>query len=149
MPNINWPKVPDATDFTPIPEGKYPVLVTKVEGGTTKTNNDEMWTMELTVCAGEFIGRKFTDRLVFSEKGVGRIKRALKAMGLDVTVEANYSPVDILDKKFVADVIIDEQTVRKPGQEPKTYQNNKVSFAGFYSIDTVAVEIGDDDPLPF
>lgn len=150
MPKINWPNVQDASDYTPIPEGKYQVMVTKVEGGTTKTGGDEMWTIELTVCAGSFVGRKFTERLVFSEKGVGRVKLALKAMGFDVSKESEVFAVDMLDKKCVVDVIIDEQTIRKPGQEAKTYRNNKVSFAGFFPIDTTATPPSDeDDDLPF
>lgn len=152
MPLINWPNVADASEFTPVPEGKYKVKITDVEGGTTKSSGDEMWTVELTITLGQYVGRKIIDRFVFSEKGVGRVKLALKSIGQDVSKEREVRPVDIIDGECFVDVIIDEQIVRKPGQEPKTYRNNKVTFAGYSAIDAAhvpQVENEDGDDLPF
>lgn len=148
MPQINWPEVPDAN--SPVPEGVYRVEVDTVNV-SFNINKDEMWTVGFKIVSGSYVGRKIVDRLVWSEKAMPRVKIAMSALGIDTSGVSNVTPDDIKGKRCVLDVVVVEKIDRKPGQEPKTYHNNKVTFAGYSAIDTAHVPppADDDEDLPF
>lgn len=148
MPKVNWPDVRDADNFSPAPPGTYRVKVAKVDVGKSQSL-DEMWTIELTIVAGDYKGKKIIDRLTFSPQGLPRVKIAAKAFGIDVSKESNFNPVDILTHHCNVDVTVEDYVSRKPGQEAKTYQNNKVAFAGYHALGSVSNAEEADDDLPF
>jgi len=73
MPVINFSKVDDVQDYSPLPEGKYLCELSEVEETSTQYG-DEMWKLKFEVVDGEHIGRYIFDNMVFSEAALKRVK---------------------------------------------------------------------------
>ena len=152
MPKVNFPKVPDVQDFSPLPEGKYLCKIIEIDETTTR-NDDEMWKLHFKVIKGESRGRHLIDNLVFSEAAMKRVKLICSRLGLDTTQEIDVTPDLLLDRKCYIEVEIQDY-VNDKGEDRK---RNKVAFAGYELYEDADVdqeesdarEIEEEDELPF
>jgi hypothetical protein len=128
MPKMNFDEVPDATDFTPVPEGEYLARVVTVAKGITE-NNNEKWDIKLRIMGGEHEGRHVLDCLVFTERAYPRIKLVCKRLGIDVSGTVDLKPSDLEGRHAYITVEIEEFE----GRDGKTKQSNKIPFAGYRS----------------
>ena len=124
MPKINWEKVEDSQEFTPIPEGRYNATIDSVEVKETK-NGDEMWLVKFNIDSENYQNRKILTNLVFNEGGYGNIKKLYSAI-FDSKLPKNCEPSDIEGEKVIIDVIITEYNGKK---------YNNIPYAGFYASD--------------
>ncbi len=131
MPKIDFSKVPDIEDFSPIPPGSYRCEIAQVEESTTQFG-DEMWRLRLVVQGKEYAGRCIFDNLVFSEAAMSRVKLFCSRLGLDVSGEIGLKPAMIEGRTCVVSVEIEEYEDR----EGKTKKRNVVPYAGYYDSDT-------------
>lgn len=91
----NWDTVPDVEDRTSVPEGVYDVQIVEVQERETRDGSDR-WALRLEVCAGEYTGRHAGwDGLVWSERGMPRVKQLLSVLGLPVEGEQELQPDDL------------------------------------------------------
>ena len=126
MPKYNWDDVEDNVEFTALPAGDYPCKVTACVEATTQ-KGDPMWNIELEVISGEFKGRKAFDRLVFSGKGLSRVKLVFhRLLGIELEGEMSVNNDKLLDGKGIV-------TLTQKVYEGKI-QNN-VPFDGYKPFD--------------
>jgi hypothetical protein len=73
------------TDLVTVPPGEYLCRVREVRVRRTKDGAHEQWALCLEVAEGEHAGHFAAwDNLTFSDKGLPRVKLALRALGEDV-----------------------------------------------------------------
>jgi len=150
MPKIDFSKVDDARDFSPVPAGKYLCRLSEIEEASTQ-HGDEMWKLRFEVVKGPYAGRFIFDNLVFSEAALKRVKLICSRLGLDVSKELDLTP-DLI-KGRVAILTVDIQPYEDA--EGRTKQRNTVPFAGYERAsesDAPPAGAGEDDGeehLPF
>ncbi len=152
MPKIDFNKVDDVQDFTPLPDGKYACTVVGIEEGATQ-HGDEMWRLRLVVESGPCRGRYIFDNLVFSEAAMRRVKLVCSRLGLDVSQELDLTPALVKGRSCQVTVGTEEYV----DHEGKTKRRNVVPFAGYDRADQRAssapagVDTEDDaeSDLPF
>ena len=151
MPKVDFSKIDDVQDFSPLPAGKYPCKLVEVEEARTQYD-DEMWKLRFQVASGQYAGRFIFDNLVFSEAALKRAKLICSRLGLDVSKELDLTPE--LIKGRVAMLTVDIEPYEDA--EGRTKQRNVVSFAGYEraseSDTPPAAGTGEDDGeehLPF
>ncbi len=92
------------TDFISVPAGTYLCSLSEVREGNTR-NGDARWSMRLTVAEGEFTGRFASfDSLVFSKRGLNRVRKVLAALGLPSKGRVEIEPEDLEVRKAFVDV---------------------------------------------
>lgn len=137
MPKIDFAKVDDVQDFTPIPDGKYLCRLTDIE--ETHTNHgDDMWRMRFQVADGPHAGRMLFDNLVFSDAAMKRVKLVCSRLGLDVSGELDITPELLKGRACLLTV----QTEEYEDQEGRRRKRNVVPFAGYEKADGAAAPQG-------
>ena len=126
MPKRDWDKVPDSESWI-VPAGEYLCEVTDVETSQTQYG-DEMWSLKLTVKQGEFAGKWFFDRLIFSEKGVSRVKLVCGKFGIELKGQMDLEPEHLLNRCALVTTDIDTYEHMESGQMRK---RNNVPFDGY------------------
>ena len=142
MPKIDFAKVDDVQDFTPLPAGKYPCRLAEIEEATTHAG-DEMWKLRFEVARGEHAGRLVFDNLVFSQAAMKRVKLICSRLGLDVSKELDLKPEML--KGRTANLTVEIEPYED--SEGRTKQRNVVPFAGYERTGEAAEE--DESALPF
>jgi hypothetical protein len=127
---IPFQKVPDAQDFTPVPDGEYLCRLTSVEESETK-EGDGLWKMHFVIDEGEHSGSYIFDNLIFSEKALPRAKHICQELGLDTSGELDLTPAAIMDRKCYLSVTVEAYEV---GGVRK--QKNKVLFTGYRAVES-------------
>ncbi len=140
MPKVDFSKIDDVQDFSPLPPGKYPCRLVEVEEAKTQYD-DEMWKLRFQVASGPHAGRFIFDNLVFSEAAIKRAKLICSRLGLDVSGELELTPEML--KGRACQVTVDVQDYED--QEGKTKKRNVVPFAG-YERSGQTDEVGDPQP---
>lgn len=143
MPVIDFDQVEDAEDFSPLPPDDYFCRVSDVEE-TVSQNGNEMWNLTLTVMDGEFGGRKFFDRLVFTPAALKRVKFVVQKLGIDVSGTVELVP-DMLTGRQAIVTVQNEPYTDDKGREKV---RNSVPFAGYESVDGAGAPSPDDGPAP-
>jgi len=158
MPKVDFSKVDDVQDFTPLPEAKYLCRLSEIEEATTQYG-DELWKLRFEVIEGEHAGRYIFDNMVFSQAAMKRVKLICSRLGLDVTGELDLTPETLIGRTAWVDAQIEEYE----DSQGKKKRRNVVPFAGYEHADKAPasaaaparanVEGGGeetpDDPLPF
>ncbi|MCG3204354.1 MAG: hypothetical protein KCHDKBKB_01069 [Elusimicrobia bacterium] len=146
MPKIDFNKIDDVVDFSPLPPGKYHCKVTEVEEASTQ-NGDEMWNVRFQVMGGEHMGRYIFDRLVFSSAAIKRVKLVCSRLGLDVSGELDLTPQMIIGRSCLLSVLNEEY---EDGEGAKKMRN-VVPFAGYEKAEksAPAAPAADSDDEPF
>ena len=143
MTVIDFSRIEDVNDFTPLPEGQYLSRVDDV-GITTTKSGDEMWRLRFVVEEGEYAGRYIFDKLVFSDAALTRVKLICSRLGLDVSGKVELTPELIEGCTCVISVQIEDYE----DNEGETKTRNIVPFKGYdYSDDQLAETA--DDSRPF
>ena len=126
MPKVDFSKIDDVQDFSPLPAGKYPCKLVEVEEARTQYD-DEMGKLRFQVASGQYAGRFIFDNLVFSDAAIKRAKLICGRLGLNVSGELNLT-TDML-KGRACQVTVDVEDYED--KEGKTKKRNVVPFAGY------------------
>ena len=126
MPTIDFSKIEEAHDFTPLPEGKYLCRVLEVEESATQ-NGDEMYKLRFVVLEGEYTGRIVFDNLVFSKAALKRAKLICSKLGIDVSGNIEITPELLKNRKCHISVVTEEYE-DDAGNIKKL---NRIPFAGY------------------
>ena len=95
---LDFENTEEISDFVSVPSGTYLCRVVEVRERVTK-GDDTLWALRLAVAEGEFTGRHASwDNLVFSIRGLSRVRRVLTALGLPSDGKVNIEPDDLVGK---------------------------------------------------
>jgi len=155
MPRIDFNRVDDVQDFSPLPDGRYLCRLAEVEEAATQYG-DEMWKLRFVVESGPHRGRYIFDNMVFSDAALKRVKLICSRLGIDVSGELDLTPTLIKGRSCYVTV----ETEEYEDYEGNTKQRNVVPFAGYDRADgapatpvSKAVQAGGEDDsesdLPF
>lgn len=155
MPRIDFNRVDDVQDFSPLPDGRYLCRLAEVEEAATQYG-DEMWKLRFVVESGPHRGRYIFDNMVFSDAALKRVKLICSRLGLDVSGELDLTPSLIKGRRCYVTV----ETEEYEDYEGNTKQRNVVPFAGYDRADGAPATVspkaeqagGEDDSesdLPF
>lgn len=137
------------TDFVTVPPGTYLCRIAEIRERQSRAG-DTLWGMRLVVEEGEFIGRLAAwDNLVFSSRGLTRVKLVLRALGLPADGKIDLKPEDLTDRQVLAEV----RPAEYHSPEGVMTRRNEVPYDGYLPV---MLEPKDDpestddvDPLPF
>ncbi len=128
---IDFSAIEDIESFVSIPEGTYTCRITEVREGTTREGSLR-WALRLEVADGDYAGRTAAwDGLVWSERGLPRIKRILQRFGFDVSGTLEISPSDLQGRKVRVQLTTEER------EDPNTGQRTarlRVPYLGYESV---------------
>ncbi len=130
MPRIDFNRVDDVQDFSPLPDGRYLCRLAEVEEAATQYG-DEMWKLRFVVESGPHRGRYIFDNMVFSDAALKRVKLICSRLGLDVSGELDLTPTLIKGRSCYVTV----ETEEYEDYEGNTKQRNVVPFAGYDRAD--------------
>jgi len=130
MPRIDFNRVDDVQDFSPLPDGRYLCRLAEVEEAATQYG-DEMWKLRFVVESGPHRGRYIFDNMVFSDAALKRVKLICSRLGLDVSRELDLTPALIKGRSCYVTV----ETEEYEDYEGNTKQRNVVPFAGYDRAD--------------
>ena len=130
MPTIDFTKVEEAKESNLVWNGKYLVSIQKVEEGEAKTGTP-YWELQMKIITGKFTGKTVKDKLFFTEKAYGRIKKLFSSLGHDVSGKFNCTIDKILNYQLMIDVK-QELFEKEDGTKGITC---RPTFAGFYPDD--------------
>jgi len=101
------------TDLVTVPPGEYLCRVRDVRVRRTKDGLHEQWALCLEVAEGEHAGHFAAwDNLTFSDKGLPRVKLALRALGEDVSSVVDLEGPELGGREVVCQLI--EQSYADP-----------------------------------
>jgi hypothetical protein len=127
---LDFSTVEDAESFVSIPEGTYSVRIAEVRENATRDGSPR-WSLRLEVAEGEYAGRTAAwDSLVFSERGLPRVKQVLGLLGFDVSGAVELQPPDLIDLRARAQLQIEEYEDRLTG---KRQRRLRVPYSGYES----------------
>ena len=151
MPKIDFSKVDEVQNYSPLPDGRYLCRVAEVEQATTQ-HGDEMWKLRFLVEAGPHRGRYIFDNMVFSEAAMKRVKLLCSRLDLNAAGELDLTPALIKGRTCYLTV----ETEEYEDGEGMTKKRNVVPFAGYERADetgalgaTKPSAMSDDEDLPF
>jgi len=114
-------------DYTTVPEGTYLVRITEVRKGESR-QGDERWGLRLVVAEGEFVGRQAAwDNLVFSHRGVARVRRVFEAFGLPFRGRVTVDSEDLVGRQAFAEIRPSEYVHPEGGR----VRRNEVPYSGY------------------
>ncbi len=117
----------NVTDFISVPAGTYLCSISEIREGKTR-NGDARWSMRLTVAEGEFTGRFASfDSLVFSKRGLNRVRKVLAALGLPSKGRVEIEPEHLEGRKAFVEVRPSEYM--SPSGD--TIRQNEVPYDGY------------------
>jgi len=129
---FDFSTVDDAESFVSIPEGTYLCRIAEVRPGLTREGSPR-WGLRLEVREGEYAGRTAAwDGLVFSERGLPRVKQVLGRLGFDVSGTLDLQPDDLVDLQAKVQLLTEERENPLTG---KRIVRLRVPYAGYESID--------------
>jgi hypothetical protein len=127
---LDFSSVDDLESFVSIPEGTYLCRIVDVREGTTREGSPR-WALRLEVVEGEYAGRTAAwDGLVFSERGLPRVKQILARLGFDVQGTLELSPADLLDLRATVQFVTEEREDPLTG---KRIVRLRVPYTGYES----------------
>lgn len=126
--HVDFSQVEDVDSFVQVPEGRYLCRIGEVREGETQAG-DLRWALRLEVAEGELAGRTAAwDGLVWSKRGLGRVKYVLGVLGFDVSGALDVSAEDLLGRRAYVDFFLEEWTDRASG---KRVERLAVPFLGY------------------
>jgi len=125
---VDFSSIEDVESYISIPAGNYHSRVTAVRTSFTRDGSPR-WAMRLEVVQGEFAGRTAAwDGLIWSERGLPRVKTVLECMGFDVSGPLNIDPADIVGRQVMAEYIAEE---REDPDSGRTISRLRVPYVGY------------------
>ncbi len=140
------------TDYISIPAGTYLCRITDVRERVTR-NDDALWALKLVVAEGEFTGRDAAwDNLVFSSRGLNRVKTVFQALELPSDGKIQIDPSDMVGKE----VFVTVRPAEYLSAEGSMIRRNEVPYDGYQAVAepmSSGRDAGDeseiDDSIPF
>ncbi len=125
---VDFSSIEDVESYISIPAGNYHSRVAEVRTSLTRDGSPR-WAMRLEVVQGEFAGRTAAwDGLIWSERGLPRVKTVLECMGFDVSGPLNIDPADIVGRQVMAEYIAEE---REDPDSGRTISRLRVPYVGY------------------
>jgi hypothetical protein len=125
---LDFSAVEDFESFVSIPEGTYVCRVAEVRATTTR-EQAVRWALRLEVVEGDYAGRTAAwDGLVFSERGLPRVKHVLSVLGFDVSGTLDLEPQDLNDARARVQLVIEDHTDKLTGIHRRRL---RVPYAGY------------------
>jgi len=138
------------TDYVTVPEGTYLCRITDVRERETRSG-DSMWALRLSIAEGEFTGRDAAwDNLVFSSRGLTRVKTVFRTLGLPTSGKVEVEPADLTGREVFVTVRPSEYHAATGGM----VRRNEVPYDGYRAVvenedDSATQKPVDDDTIPF
>lgn len=118
----------DSDQFVLVPEGVYAVRIAEVRESRGRSGA-EHWGLRLEVLDGDWVGKTASwDWLVWSERGIPRVKRVLRALGLEVEGVLEIGPQDLVGLKACVQVGVEE---REDPQTGRRTVRNRIPYDGY------------------
>lgn len=128
---LDFTHVEDAESYVSIPEGIYVCRIAEVREHQTREGSPR-WGFRLEVVDGEYAGRTAAwDSLVFSERGLPRVKQVLARFGFDVSGTVELLPTDLLDLRARAQCMLEEYEDKLTGRRQTRL---RVPYLGYESV---------------
>jgi hypothetical protein len=125
---VDFSQIEDVESFVLIPEGRHLVQIAEIREGETRTGHIR-WALRLSVVDGEFAGRTAAwDGLVWSKRGLPRVKHVLSVLGFDITGTLEVAPDDLCGRQAVVDFFVEEWENPTTGRRT---QRLAVPFLGY------------------
>jgi len=114
-------------DFSPVPDGEYPVEIKKINLRQTR-NRNKMWNIEFEIVAGEYEGRKIWDNLVKTDNSEWKFQNLFIACGYGGDEVKNGGHVyvsDNGDELLGKNLIVEVSTEEYNGEERNKIEKYK------------------------
>lgn len=132
-------------EFDSVPDGKYQVVVDKVEITTAKTTGNPMlkWTLKIIApkCQGRFLWR---NNVMLTRENIRWLKGDLHTCGLDLDKLSDL-PANL---ERLLDVTL-EVTKRTKGDNENIYFNRRIVIDGTVNQGSVGHGVNAKDDIPF
>jgi hypothetical protein len=127
---LDFSTVEDAESYISIPEGTYVCRIADVRESVTR-DGSARWALRLEVLDGEYAGRTAAwDALIFSERGMPRVKHVLAMLGFDVSGSLDIESEHLKGLQVRAQCLIEEYEDRLTG---KRQRRLRVPYSGYES----------------
>lgn len=137
----NIGELPDYSDSSPLPVGKYHVSVLTAHLVESDMKAPYIKTV-FVVREGQHEGRKIFKNFIFTQKALPFMKGFLVALNYDTTAEVNIDPKDWIDEELAVRVVHEMGTGEYAGKiKVEIAQYTTLKEAGF----TVAGKLNDID----
>lgn len=104
-------------DFVLVPPGTYTCRIAEVREGITR-DGSARWALRLEVADGEYAGRTAAwDGLVWSERGLMRVKFVLERLGFDVGGVLEVEPGDLVGRRARVQLFEEEWYDSRTGRQ--------------------------------
>ncbi len=128
---MDFSGIEDIESFVSVPEGNYVCRVVEVREGTTREGSLR-WALRLEVSEGDYAGRTAAwDGLVWSERGLPRVKRVLQRFGFDVSGRLEIASSDLVGRRIGVQLVTEER------EDPHTGQRTvrlRVPYLGYEAV---------------
>ena len=104
---IDLSKVEKIRKYSPLPKGKYPCILEKVEVSSTRSGT-KMWKLQFGVEEGPHQGRLIFDNLVLSEAALPRLGLLAESLGIDPSKETDIVPGMLERRSCFVTVYVEE-----------------------------------------
>ena len=136
--NVDFSSIEDVESFLSIPEGSYLCRIAEVREALTRDGSPR-WALRLEVADGDFAGRTAAwDGLVWSERGLPRVKSILAYLGFNVSGSLDVAPQDLVGRRIQAQFHTEE---REDPLSGRRIVRLRVPYMGYAPAD--------QDPSPF
>lgn len=141
---LDFDTVDNVADYVTVPAGTYLCKIAEVQTRTTRAGDDR-WLYRLIVAEGEFIGRLAAfDSLVFSARGMNRVRDVLGALGLPNRGMVEVEPSDLEGQTAFVEVQPEEWEHPETGA---VVRRNAVPYRGYRRADGGLAPA--ESPMPF
>lgn len=125
---LDFSTIEDFESFASIPEGIYTCRVAEVREATTR-EHAVRWALRLEVAEGDYAGRTAAwDGLIFSEKGLPRVKHVLAVFGFDVSGTLDLQASDLQGARARVQLVIEDHVDKLTGIHRRRL---RVPYAGY------------------
>lgn len=129
---VDFTDVEDAESYVSVPEGVYRCRVAEVREGVTREGHPR-WALRLEVADGDYAGRTAAwDSLVWSPRGLPRVKAVLARMGFDVSGRLRIEPDELVGRGVRAELRIEEREDPVSGQR---ISRLRVPYMGYAALE--------------
>lgn len=125
---IDFSSIEDLESYVSVPDGTYACRIAEVREGVTR-DGSARWAVRLEVAEGDHAGRTAAwDNLVWSERGLPRVKQVLAALGFDVSGTLELHPRDLTGLQARVQFVTEE---REDPLSGKKVTRLRVPYSGY------------------
>jgi hypothetical protein len=131
MQEADFSEVPEPESYLSIPAGEYRCRIGEVRVATTRDGH-ERWALRLEVADGDYAGRTAAwDGLVWSERGLPRIKYFLTRLGIQAEGRVRLEPDELLGREIQATL---EEEEREDPLSGRRVLRLRVPYLGYERV---------------